>query len=322
MTAPLPLYLDCDTGIDDTVALAYLLRSPGVDLVGVGTVSGNTDAAQAARNTLDLLAVAGFPDIPVAVGAHDHLTRAYGGGAPHVHGDNGIGGVILPESGASPDPRDAADLLLELSHAYAGSLHLLTIGPVTNIALALERDPTLPSRIAGVTTMGGAALVPGNITPAAEANIFNDPEAADVLTRADWDVTFVPLDVTMNHVLTDGDRGRLLASADPFARAVGEILDHYLDFYVPQFGERLSPLHDPLAAMTAAGAPGIGRSLRVPVVIDTTDGPSRGSTVVDMRGQRLGPRDHDGVRTRVLFDGADALTEHLVSTILGGTATL
>jgi purine nucleosidase len=320
MTAPLPLYLDCDTGIDDTVALAYLLRSPLVELVGIGTVSGNTDAAQAARNTLDLLALAGAPTIPVAVGAHDHLSHPYGGGAPHVHGENGIGGVILPASDASPDSRDAADLLLELSHAYAGALHILTIGPVTNIALALERDPSLPSRIAGVTTMGGAALVPGNITPVAEANIFNDPEAAEALARADWDVTFVPLDVTMNHVLTDRDRGLLLASADPFARAVGDILDHYLDFYVPQFGARLSPLHDPLAAMAAVGAPGIDPGLRVPVVIDTTDGPSRGSTVVDMRGQRLGARDHDGVRTRVLFDGADTLTEHLVSTILGGTA--
>jgi len=320
MTAPLPLYLDCDTGIDDTVALAYLLRSPAADLVGIGTVSGNTDAAQAARNTLDLLALAGSSGIPVAVGAHDHLTHPYGGGAPHVHGDNGIGGVILPDSGTSPDARDAADLLLDLSHTHAGELHLLTIGPVTNIAIALQRDPTLPSRIAGVTTMGGAALVPGNITPAAEANIFNDPAAADALARADWDVTFVPLDVTMNHILTDDDRGLLLASADPFARAVGDILDHYLDFYVPEFGERLSPLHDPLAAMTAVGAPGIGRSLRVPVVIDTTEGPSRGSTVVDMRGQRLGARDHEGVRTRVLFEGADTLTAHLVSTILGGSS--
>ena len=320
MTAPLPLYLDCDTGIDDTVALAYLLRSPLVELVGIGTVSGNTDAAQAARNTLDLLALAGAPDIPVAVGAHDHLSHPYSGGAPHVHGANGIGGVALPEAGNTASYGDAADLLLELSHAHAGALHILTIGPVTNIAIALERDPSLPSRIAGVTTMGGAALVPGNITPVAEANIFNDPEAADALARADWDVTFVPLDVTMNHILTDSDRGLLLASADPFARAVGEILDHYLDFYVPQFGARLSPLHDPLAAMAAAGAPGIGPGLRVPVVIDTTDGPSRGSTVVDMRGQRLGPRDHQGVRTQVLFEGSDTLTAHLVSTILGDAA--
>ncbi|GAA1702313.1 nucleoside hydrolase [Microbacterium sediminicola] len=318
MSTRIPVYLDCDTGVDDAVALAYLLRSDAVDLVGIGTVSGNIDSAQAARNTLDLLELAGHPDIPVAIGAHDHVTHPYGGGAKHVHGENGIGGVELPRAAAEPDARDAVQLLIDLSHAHAGMLQVLTIGPVTNIAHALERDPSLPSRIAGVTAMGGAALAQGNITPVAEANIYNDPEAADVMLRADWDTVLVPLDITMQHTLHDGDRERLLASNDPFVRAVGEILDHYLDFYVEEFGERLSPLHDPLAAMAVAGAAGIGRPLRVPVEIDTTQGPGRGQTVVDMRGQRRGPRDHAGVRTLVLFDGEESLAEDLMATLLRG----
>ncbi|WES63497.1 nucleoside hydrolase [Microbacter sp. GSS18] len=318
MTDRIPVYLDCDTGVDDAVALAYLLRSDAVDVVGVGTVSGNTTAARAARNTLDLLALAGHPDVPVAVGSHDHLAQPYGGGAAHVHGANGIGGVELPSAPARPDSRDAVRLLLDLSHTYAGDLHVLTIGPMTNVARALAEDPTLPGRVSRVTAMGGAILAPGNISPVAEANVFNDAEAAAAVLAADWDTTLVPLDVTMKHTLHDDDRLRLVAAADPLARAVGHILDHYFDFYLPQFGERLSPLHDPLAALAAAGAPGIGRRLRVPVVVDTTDGPGRGQTIADMRGQRLGPRDHDGVRTGVLQDADDSVAEHLLDTLLGG----
>ncbi|MBA8816976.1 purine nucleosidase [Microbacterium halimionae] len=315
MSTPTPVFLDCDTGIDDSVALAYLLRSPAIDLVGVGTVSGNTDSAQAARNTLDLLAVADRDDIPVAVGAHDFTSHPYGGGAPHVHGDNGVGDVVLPTSSQPVDERTAVQLLIDLSHTYAGTLHLLTIGPLTNIAAALAADPTLPERIAAVTTMGGTALAAGNISPVAEANIGNDPEAASVVFSADWDVTIVPLDVTMEHTLSDADRHALLESSSPLARAVGEILDHYLDFYLPQYGERLSSLHDPLAAVIAAGAATITRAPLVPVQVDTTDGPGRGQTVVDLRGQRLGDRNHEGVRTRFVRDVESGTAAHLVEII-------
>lgn len=323
MTTPTPVYLDCDTGVDDAVALAYLLASPAIDLVGIGTVSGNTSAAQAARNTLDLLQLAGRGDIPVAIGAHDHLSHGFSGGAPHVHGDNGIGGVILPRATREPEASTAVELLIELSHRFSGRLHVLTIGPVTNIALALAADPALPARIAGVTTMGGAAVVPGNITPVAEANIFNDPEAAAVLLTADWDVTLVPLDVTMDHTLSEADRGALLASADPFTRAIGELLDHYFDFYLGEYGIRTCALHDPLAAILAAGAVGLTRAPRVPVVVDTSAGPGRGQTIADLRGQRMGVRDHDGSRIRVVLETDAAITPHLVETLLAvGTPSL
>ncbi|MFE1664917.1 nucleoside hydrolase [Microbacterium sp. P02] len=312
-----PVYLDCDTGVDDAVALGYLLASPAIDLVGVGTVSGNTSAAQAARNTLDLLALAGRDDIPVAVGAHDHLSHPYDGGAPHVHGDNGIGGVQLPPATRVPEEQSAVDLLIALSHLYEGRLHIVTIGPMTNIALALEADPTLPGRIAGVTAMGGAALVPGNISPVAEANVFNDPEAADAALSADWDVTLVPLDVTMEHTLSEDDRAALLASTNPFVQALGEILDHYFDFYLPIYGHRTSSLHDPLAAVIAAGGARIDVAPRVPVRVDTTDGPGRGQTIADLRGQRIGPRDHEGARVRVVLRVDDPIAPHLVTTLIG-----
>lgn len=317
MTERIPVYLDCDTGVDDAVALAYLLASPAVDLVGVGTVSGNTTAAQAARNTLDLLALAGRDDAPVAIGAHDHLDHSYGGGAAHVHGDNGIGGVLLPRADREPDARTAVDLLLDLSHTHAGSLHVLAIGPLTNLAHALEADPTLPERIAAVTVMGGSALAPGNITPAAEANVYNDPQAAASVLAADWDLTLVPLDATMEHTLTEDDRRMLLAADRPFVRAIGEILDHYFDFYVGTYGHRTCALHDPLAAAIAAGGSAPSRAPRVPVVVDVSHGPGRGQTIADLRGQRAGARDHDGVRTRIVLAVDEPAGPHIVQTILG-----
>ena len=318
MTTPIPVYLDCDTGVDDAVALAYLIRSPNVELVGVGTVSGNTSAAQAARNTLDLLALAGRDDIPVAVGTHDHSTRPFGGGAAHVHGDNGIGGIQLPRAAREPDPRSAQDLLIALSHEYAGRLHVVTIGPLTNLGNALGADPALATRVAGVTTMGGAALAPGNISPVAEANVYNDPEAADALLTADWDVTLVPLDVTMEHTLSEDERIVLEESADPFLSAVGRMLDHYFDFYLPIYGTRTSALHDPLAAVIAAGGVALTNAPRVPVRVDTTAGPGRGQTIADLRGQRRGARDHDHVRTRVVLEVDTDVAPHLMAVLTAG----
>ncbi|GAA1950013.1 nucleoside hydrolase [Microbacterium aquimaris] len=318
-TASAPVFLDCDTGVDDSLALAYLVSSPAVRLVGVGTVSGNTSSEQAARNSLDLLALLGAAEVPVAIGARDHLAKAYDGGVPHIHGQNGVGGVDLPPSPHEPVEVSAARLLIEMSHEHTGDLHIVAIGPLTNLALALREDPTLPSRIRAVTIMGGAARAPGNITAVAEANIGNDPEAAAAVVEAGWDLTIVPLDVTMENVLHEEDRLALLASDVPAARALGEILDHYFDFYLPTYGTRSSALHDPLAAAVAAGGVTPTVAPRVPVVVDTTDGPGRGQTVVDLRGQRLGAVDHPGVRTRVVLATDRQLGPHLLEVITAPT---
>ncbi|MEN2738760.1 nucleoside hydrolase [Microbacterium sp. X-17] len=314
--APIPVYLDCDTGVDDALALAYLLARSGVEVVGVGTVSGNTSAEQAARNTLDLLGIAGRTSIPVAIGAHDHLAQPFAGGATRVHGANGIGGVELPRADAEPDARSAVELLLDLSRWYPGRLRIIAVGPLTNIALALRADPTLTQRVTEITVMGGAALVPGNVTPVAEANVFCDPEAAAAVFEADWDVVIVPLDVTHEHVLDEPGREALLHAEDPLARVIGGILDHYFDFYTGLYGMRASALHDPLAAAIAVGGVHPTRALRVPVVVDTTDGPGRGQTIVDLRGQRLAPRHHEGVRTTVVLETATPLAPHLLATLL------
>jgi purine nucleosidase len=321
-----PVYLDCDTGIDDALALGHLLASPNAKLVGVGTVHGNIDAAGAAENTLRLLTLAGRSGdnaVPVAVGAGKPLVGEFSGGAVAVHGDDGIGGVraSLPEADAAPDTEDtedAVDLLVRLSHEYAGELQILAIGPLTNLAHALVRDPTLVDRIAGVTVMGGAALVPGNARPAAEANIWHDPEAAQATVAASWPVTLVPLDTTMEHTLDETYRRRLAEAASPYARACGEMLDVYLSFYeTVVLRRRAAALHDPLAAAIMLGEVELLDAPRVHVEVDCTDGPSRGSTICDLRSQRKAAGDVPGATVRVVLETApgyvDLLTELLES---------
>ncbi|UCR88869.1 nucleoside hydrolase [Mycetocola spongiae] len=311
-----PVFLDCDTGIDDALALALLLASPEIELVGIGSVSGNTSAERGAINTLDLLALAGRTDIPVALGAHDPLSHPFNGGVPHIHGHNGIGDVQIPDSGREVAPVDAAQLLIDLAHEHGGALELITIGPVTNIAHALRRDPALAGLIREVTLMGGAAMVPGNVTPLAEANIWNDPEAFAVMLEAEWDLVLVPLDVTMENVFTEEDRQALLASPSPFAQALGNILDLYFNFYVSVYGHRSCALHDPLAVALAVGTVTATRAPAVDMVVDTTDGPGRGQTICDLRAQRLGTVDTPGVRTRVVLDTDVPLAPILLQRIL------
>jgi purine nucleosidase len=247
-------YLDCDTGVDDALALALLLADPAVDLAGIGTVSGNTSAGRAARNTLDLLALAGREDIAVAVGAHHPLAGDFAGGAAVVHGGNGIGGVTLPPAAREPVDGTAAELLVELARANPGRLRVIATGPLTNLALALRLEPALPGLVQDVTAMGGAVRVPGNITGHAEANIANDPAAAAAVLATAWPVTLVPLDVTMQHRFGPADQQALRAAGTPLTTALADLLTGYFDYYEGQLGKREVPLHDPLAAGIATGA--------------------------------------------------------------------
>ncbi len=310
-----PFYLDCDTGIDDAMAIAYLLASERVDLLGIGAVSGNVPAAVGARNTLDLLALAGRPDIPVALGAHDFQAAPFHGGAPHVHGVNGIGGVELPRSSAGVAPETADEMIVRLARAWPGELHLLAIGPLTNLAAALRRDPSIAGLVKEVTIMGGAALVPGNVTAAAEANIHNDPEAAAEVFAADWPITLVPLDATMESLLEPDDRDALLASPRPVAQAIGAMLDTYFDFHVRAFGRRTSALHDPLAAAVAVGDLALRSAPVVHVVVDTTQGPGRGQTIAELRGRFLGHPEQPGAHIRVVLSIDEPFTPKLVAAL-------
>ncbi|PWJ47476.1 purine nucleosidase [Quadrisphaera granulorum] len=283
-TRSVPLFLDCDTGVDDALAIAWLAAAPGVDLVGVGAVSGNIAAATGARNTLDLLAMLGLPDVPVHLGAHDFLDHPFTGGAPHVHGADGTGGVPLPRAATELSGVHAAQALVDAAHEHAGELRVLAIGPLTNVALALEIDPDLPRLVRELTIMGGAAMAPGNVTPVAEANIHNDPLAAARVVEAGFDLMVIGLDVTMHQRFEEEHRQALLAAGTPVTRVLGEVLEFYYAFYAQRFGRPCSVLHDPLAAAVATGDVVPSLAPRVPVVVDSTEGPGRGQTIADLRG--------------------------------------
>jgi len=247
-----PILVDCDTGIDDALALAFLLAEPTVEIVGVTTVSGNTDAARAAANTLSLFELAGVDDIPVAIGAHDFRGNAYAGGAPHVHGEDGVGGIALTAAARAHDARAAVELIDHLARRHP-DLTVLALGPLTNLAAYAETAGATP--FDRLVVMGGAFGHSGNVTAWAEANIHNDPEAAAVVFAQDWDVTAVPLDVTMTQTLDATDLVRLDAIPGALPQALAAMLPAYLDFYEGRvFPDRRCALHDPLAAMVAAGA--------------------------------------------------------------------
>jgi purine nucleosidase len=308
-----PWYLDCDTGIDDALTLG-LLVAEGADLRGIGSVSGNLAAAAGARNTLDLMALMGRPDVPVAVGAHDPIGGVFGGGADVVHGANGIGDVELPRAG-EPVDETAAEMLVRLAHEHPGTLRVLAVGPLTNLALAIELDPELPSLVADVVIMGGAALVPGNVSAVGEANIWNDPKAAEAVFEAPWTVTMVGLDVTMLARFEESHR-IALADGGTVPAALAAMLGVYFQYYTPILGRPSCALHDPLAAAIALGTVLPTLAPVVPVQVDASDGPGRGQTLVDLRGRFVGHPDVPGARHRVVLGIPEGFGDALLETLL------
>ena len=295
-----PIYLDCDTGIDDALTLALLLGTPTAEIVGIGTVSGNTTAENAATNTLGLLGLAGHTEVPVAVGEHDPRGGSYRGGAAHVHGANGVGGVVLPRWGA-PSAGSAAELLIQLSHTYEGTLDIVAIGPLTNIARALDLDPSLTERVRSLTVMGGAVWTAGNITAHAEANIANDPAAAAVVLDAGFATTLVPLDVTLDHGFTDAEAHTLQGRGDDLSTALGMMLTRYIDFYETVDDERFAPLHDPLAAAIATSAVEVTGATSTAVDV-CQDGDETGRCTASSSGPavRVVTAAHPGARQAIL----------------------
>jgi purine nucleosidase len=308
-------YLDCDTGIDDALALLYLHQQPSVDLLGVGTVTGNVTARQAARNTLALLDLVGSA-VPVAIGASRPLVGAWAGGAPSVHGSTGTGNVELPAAVRGPHELDAADLLIDLARRLPGMLTVIATGPLTNLAVALRREPRLPRLVRSVTIMGGAVQAPGNVTAAAEANIAHDPEAAELVFAAGWPLTMVGLDVTMRHLFTEEHRARLLTGPYRPARYLGQMLDLYFEFYLGILGTRGCALHDPLAAAIATGLVLPALAPTVDVRVETGDGPARASTIADLRGQYRDYPEQSDANCRVVLAVPEGFADHLVEVLL------
>lgn len=310
--------VDCDTGVDDAIALLYLLLDPDVEVCGITTVFGNISAATAARNSLWVLDVAGRSGaVPVAKGAETTLLGEEPSFATRVHGGNGLGGVEVGEPSGSPVSEPAAEMIVRTARERPGEVHLLATAPLTNLALALGMEPQLPRLVEGVTIMGGAAEVPGNITPAAESNIWRDPEAAQAVLSAPWQVTLVPLDATMREVMSEDQRQMLAGSASPAAHFAASILDHYFEFYASVFGRRSSACHDVLAAAIAVGDVTPLLAMTVDVAVDTCRGPGRGATICDTRGQYRGELVQAGAHCRVVLKTAGTLAEVVSRRLLG-----
>ena len=189
------IILDCDPGIDDALAIAFAHGHPGIDLVGVTTVAGNVGLAKTTANALAVCEFIGAAGTPVTAGCAGPLLRP-ALDARQVHGDSGLGGAALPPPAANPAAGHAVDYIIDTVGASPGEITLVATGPLTNIALAVRREPRLADWVRGFVIMGGSAGR-GNVTPAAEYNIWADPEAAAAVFRAGWTVTMLGLDVTL-----------------------------------------------------------------------------------------------------------------------------
>ncbi len=310
-----PVLVDCDTGIDDAMALLYLLAHPAVEVVGITTVFGNNRAHQCAINSLRVLELAGRTDIPVAVGTEQPLVGEVTYLATHVHGTDGLGDAGLPTTVTTqPVAQDAVALIDEMSRRHAGELRILAVGPLTNLAHALDRLPGLTARIKDVVIMGGAADAPGNQSPAAEANIIHDPEAAQAVITADWETTMVPLDVTMREILTEAHRDALIATGKPIPAFVAAATEFYMRGYgMESYGTFSSPCHDALAAGVLTGEVVPLVAPVVPVEVDVTDGPSRGRTICDTRTKYRGFTGIEGGNCRVVLETDGTFPDMLVA---------
>src|SRR3954469_2566383 len=302
-----PLVIDTDPGIDCALALLLALASPEVDLQLVTTVHGNVDLDATTENALRVLHLAGRSDVPVAVGARTSLVVPQTARAGHVHGAAGLGGVVLPASPASVDPRPGGVALAELLMCCEEPVTVAAIGPLTNIALLLGVSPDAAARIGRLVVMGGSASRGGNVTAAAEFNVWADPEAAAVVFRAGLPPVMVGLDVTLPTVLTEAGIARF-AAAGPVGAQAAAVLAQYLDHARTAYGTDGVVVHDALA-LTEAILPGTLQTVRRDVVVDTGPGAARGQTLVDRRTSSVAP---DAVE---VAEGVDspAAVEFLVS---------
>jgi len=286
----IPVVLDCDPGHDDALAITLALARPELDVLGITTVGGNAPLAETTRNTLRILALLGRPDVPVAAGLASPLMRPLEIAA-EVHGTTGLDGADLPEPASKVRPEGALEFLRATLEAAPVPVTLIPTGPLTNIAALLLAHPGLAPSIAHVCLMGGA-MREGNWTPAAEFNTWVDPEAARIVFRSGLPITMVGLDVTHRALFREPDITRLLALGTPVARVFADLLHFFARFHADRYGWDGSPIHDAVAVAHVA-VPGLVRTERYHVDVETTGEITRGRTVVDSRGVPGLPRNVD-----------------------------
>lgn len=249
------MILDLDTGIDDSLAIAYALASPEVDLIGITSTYGNVVTSQAGQNSLKILELLGRPDIPVYLGLPHSSTTDHFDVMPvsqEIHGKNGIGEVELPTAKRQVEQESAVDFMIAAARKYGNDLIIVPTGPMTNLAAALKQAPELTALVGNVTFMGGALTVPGNVTEVGEANINQDPAAADQVLRSSFNLTMVGLDVTLRTLLTKRETKLWRALGTKASVAFADIVDYYIGAYATTNAHLPGcALHDPLAVGVA-----------------------------------------------------------------------
>ncbi|EQB2604680.1 pyrimidine-specific ribonucleoside hydrolase RihA [Aeromonas salmonicida] len=278
----LPVILDCDPGHDDAIALILALASPELKVLAVTTSAGNQTQEKTLNNALRILTLLGRDDIPVAAGAPKPLARELII-ADNVHGESGLDGPTLPDPAFAPQAMTGLELMAKCLRESPEPVTLVPTGPLTNIALLLAAHPELKPNIARIVLMGGAAGA-GNWTPAAEFNIYVDPEAADMVFKSGISITMCGLDVTHEAQVMDEDIARVRAIANPVARCVAGLLDFFMIYHRdPKWGFAGAPLHDPCTIAWLL-APELFHGVECRVDIETRGLHTTGMTVVDRYG--------------------------------------
>ncbi|WP_316569567.1 nucleoside hydrolase [Neobacillus sp. YIM B06451] len=305
--------LDVDTGIDDALAIAYAVNSEDIDLVGITTSFGNTSVDEATRNTLQLLELLGREDIPVCPGVEKPLFRPpLKEKAAFIHGDDGMGNHSLPLPKAKPSEKHSVEFIIEMIHKHPNEITLVFVASLANLALAVMKDPSIVEKVERVVIMGGAATVPGNATPAAEANIYADPEAAEYVFRSGLPVTMVGLDVTMQTLLPWEQLEVWRQKQTP----LGDFMAHIVEFYINAY-RNMYPnikgcaLHDPLA-IGAVINPDFIKTKPMHIQVDCEGIHSVGRTIADLRSIPANPPNVDVA----LEVDADGFLKHFLSVVV------
>ena len=288
-TTPRKILIDTDPGIDDAMAIFYALDSPELDVVGLSTIFGNAHTATCTTNALKLLEIAGRTDIPVAHGASLPLTTEFRGPADFVHGTDGQGNVNLALPTTKPVPQNAAQFIIDTVMANPGEITLVALGPLTNIALAMRLRPDLTKHVRKIVLMGGNAFCNGNASPGSEANILNDPEAADIVFGADCEIVMAGLDVTRHILMTTADLAEINQVDNAKANHLAAILPYYVQFYRERAGIEGIYVHDS-TTISYLLAPQHFEFVDLPIRVDTGSSVCRGKT----QPGRAGSEHEDG----------------------------
>jgi purine nucleosidase len=273
------IIIDTDPGIDDSLAILLALASPELTLEGLSIVHGNCSLEQGAKNGLAVLELANADGIPLAKGCKLPLVQP-SLLAPETHGNTGLGYAKLPEPRIRPISQHGCDFLIERLLASPGEITLVAIGPLTNVALAIRKEPKVANAIKELIIMGGAIRHEGNTTALAEFNTYVDPHAAHIVFHAGIPTTLVPLDVTYQCELTAEDVKRLLKIDSPITSFIRDSTEFYMEYHAAYQGIRGCIINDPLAlALTVA--PELCDYLELPVDVDISGGVSMGKTFAD-----------------------------------------